>query len=55
MTTANIGIRSGNTVIPYAPGSMMPAGTVISYTGALTDFTTTAAAEGAISLIHKAC
>jgi microcystin-dependent protein len=32
---------------------MMPAGTVISYTGTLTNFTTTSPAEGTINLIHK--
>lgn len=52
MTTANVGIRQGNTVIPYAAGSNMPAGTIISYSGSIAGFTSTSVADST-TLIHK--
>lgn len=52
MTTANVGIRSGNTIAAYTAGSTMPAGTIISYSGSIAAFTSTASADST-TLIHK--
>jgi hypothetical protein len=52
MTTAQVGIRQGNTIIPYAAGSIMPAGTIISYSGSIAGFTSTSVADST-TLIHK--
>lgn len=52
MTTANIGINAGLATLPYSPQSNMPAGTIISYSGSIASFTSTAMADST-TLIHK--
>jgi microcystin-dependent protein len=47
-----IGVRNNNTIVPYAAGSNMPAGTIISYSGSIAGFTSTAVADST-TLIHK--
>lgn len=47
-----IGVRNNNVIIPVTPGSNMPAGTIISYSGSIASFTSTAMADST-TLIHK--
>jgi hypothetical protein len=46
-----IGIRNNNTIIPYTPGSNMPAGTIIAYTGSIAGFASTT--SDGTTLVHK--
>ncbi len=47
-----LGIPSANNFVPVTPGSSMPAGTIISYSGSIASFTSTVMADST-TLIHK--
>jgi hypothetical protein len=47
-----LGIPAANNFVPVTPGSSMPAGTIISYSGSIASFTSTAMADST-TLIHK--
>ena len=51
MPTNIIGIKNGNVLVPYTPGSNMPAGTIIAYTGSIAGFTSTT--SDGTTLVHK--